>query len=99
MKSYNINYTNRISLYAYNSSNEIDYFINSQESYLTDNGEIKYQNMLLEANYIHVDWNENTLNALKNAESNALKNAIITNIDSIPNNINKKLSLFTKKYL
>ena len=27
MKSYNINYTNRISLYAYNSSNEIDYFI------------------------------------------------------------------------
>ena len=31
--------------------------------------------------------------------SNALKNAIITNIDSIPNNINEKLSLFTKKYL
>ena len=31
--------------------------------------------------------------------SNALKNAIITNTDSIPNNINEKLSLFTKKYL
>jgi len=31
--------------------------------------------------------------------SNALKNAIITNKDSIPNNINEKLSLFTKKYL
>jgi len=31
--------------------------------------------------------------------SNALKNAIITKKDSIPNNINEKLSLFTKKYL
>ena len=31
--------------------------------------------------------------------SNALKNAIITNIDSIPKEIDDKLSLFTKKYL
>ena len=42
----------------------------------------------------------NSINSDYDCEcSNALKNAIITNIDSIPKEINNKLSLFTKKYL
>ena len=46
-------------------SNEIDYLIDTQESFLYKSGEIKYQNMILDANYIHVDWNKNTLRAIK----------------------------------
>jgi len=49
-------------------SDEIDYFINTQESYLYKSGEIKYQNMILDANYIHVDWNKNILNAIKTSD-------------------------------
>jgi len=49
-------------------ANVIDYFLNTQESYLNDGGEINYQNMLLEANYIHVDWNQNILKAVKKSD-------------------------------
>jgi len=55
------------SIIAY-KSDEINYFLDSQESYLSDGGEIKYQNMILEANYIHVNWNDNILNAVKKSD-------------------------------
>ena len=44
-------------------SEQIDYLLDSQESYLSDNGQIKYQNMILDANSIHIDWTNNVLNA------------------------------------
>ncbi len=49
-------------------SNEINYLLDSQESFLSDNGEIQYQNMLLEANHIYVDWANNILNAVKKSD-------------------------------
>ena len=35
-------------------SDEINYLLKSQESYLSDGGQIKYQNMLLDANYMYL---------------------------------------------
>ena len=46
-------------------SEHIDYLLNSQESYLSENGQIQYQNMILDADDIHINWNDNTLSAFK----------------------------------
>ena len=46
-------------------SDLIDYLVETKESYLNDVGKIEYQNMLLESNYIHVDWENNILHAIK----------------------------------
>ena len=61
-------------------SEHIDYLLDTQESYLNDQGQIQYQDMTLDANYIHINWNDNTLKAVKKAD----KLPVVTTVGADP---------------
>ena len=47
------------------TAEKIDYYIHREESFLDINASVEYQTTTLKADYIHVDWQTNMLEAQK----------------------------------